>query len=225
MAKPKDVNLRDFLTNSNLAVPKSPPWIHSTASSRLIPILQEEKLLAVKCNVFKGEKLCYLFVGRAAYKGKDALNPEPWQLPSVFVMRFNTPPPLKRIHPFDTGAFDRARMPDYLTTFKLDDFNVGTDQDQIGRLISLYFETSRRYVDRNANDQKKLKDEHVLTMSHAKVLAGGRPAHAGHVRGRRPPDCADDAGRQARLVLRGLDRHRRLEPRARSGDGLSEDQR
>jgi hypothetical protein len=79
--------------------------------------------------------------------------------------------PMKRIHPFDTGAFDRGRMPDYLTTFKVDDFNVGTDQDQIGRLISLYFETSRRYVDRNANDQKKLKDEHLLTMSHAKVLA------------------------------------------------------
>lgn len=103
MSKPKDVNLRDFLTNSNLAAPKSPPWIHSTASSRLIPILKEEKLLAVKCNVFKGEKLCYLFVGRAAYKGKDALNPEPWQLPSVFVMRFNTPPPLKRIHPSTQG--------------------------------------------------------------------------------------------------------------------------
>jgi hypothetical protein len=171
MAKPKDVNLGDFLTNRNLAVPKSPPWIHSTSSSRLIPILKEEKLLAVKCNVFKGEKLCYLFVGRAAYKNKDALNPEPWQLPSVFVMRFNTPPPLKRIHPFDTGAFDRGRMPDYLTTFNLDDFNVGTDHDQIGRLISLYFETPRRYVNRDANDQKKLKDEHLLTMSHARVLA------------------------------------------------------
>ncbi|MBR1131905.1 hypothetical protein [Bradyrhizobium iriomotense] len=171
VVKPREVNLHDFLTNSNLAVPKSPPWIHSTASSHLIPILEEEKLLAVKCNVFKGEKLCYLFVGRAAYKGKDALNPESWQLPSVFVMRFSTPPPLKRIHPFDTGAFERGRMPDYLTAFKLDDFNVGTDQDQIGRLISLYFETPRRYVDRDANDQRKLKEEHLLDMSHAKVLA------------------------------------------------------
>ncbi|MBR0954904.1 hypothetical protein [Bradyrhizobium canariense] len=34
------------------------------------------------------EKLCYLFVGRAAYKGRDSLNPQPWQLPSVFVIRF-----------------------------------------------------------------------------------------------------------------------------------------
>jgi hypothetical protein len=171
MAKPKDVGLRDFLTKSNLAVPKSPPWIHSTASSRLISILQQEKLVAVKCNVFKGEKLCYLFVGRAAYKGKDALNPEPWQLPSVFVMRFNSPPALKRIYPFDSGAFHKGRMPDYLTTFDLENFDLGNDQDQIGRMISLYFETPRRYVDRDANDQKKLKDEHLLNMSHAKVLA------------------------------------------------------
>lgn len=171
MAKPKDVLLRDFLTKSNLAVPKSPPWIHSTASSRLISILQQERLVAIRCNVFKGEKLCYLFVGRAAYKGKDALNPEPWQLPSVFVMRFNTPPPLKRIYPFDTGAFHRGRMPDYLTAFDMENFELGSDQDQIGRMISLYFETPRRYVDRNAHDQEKLKVEHLLTMSHAKVLA------------------------------------------------------
>ena len=53
-------------------------------------------------------------------------------------------------------------MPDDLTAFKLEDFNLGTDQDQIGRLISLYFETPRRYVDRDANDQKKLKEEHLL---------------------------------------------------------------
>ena len=54
MAKPKDVLLRDFLMKSNLAVPKSPPWVHSTASAKLIPILEQEKLLAVKCNVFEG---------------------------------------------------------------------------------------------------------------------------------------------------------------------------
>lgn len=171
MAKPKDVLLRDFLTKSNLAVPKSPPWVHSAPSAKLISILEQEKLLAIKCNVFKSEKLCYLFVGRAAYKGKDSLNPEAWQLPSVFVMRFNNPPPLKRIHPFDTGAFQRGRMPDYLTMFELDDFNVGSDHDQIGRLISLYFDAPRRYVDRSALDQEKLKDEHLLNMSHSRVLA------------------------------------------------------
>lgn len=171
MTKPREVHLKDFLKNSNLAVPKSPPWVHSTPSAKLIPILREEKLLAVRCTVFKGEKLCYLFVGRAAYKAKDALNPEPWQLPSVFVMRFSSPPPIKRIHPFDTGAFHKGRMPDYLSMFELDDFNVGSDQDQIGRLISLYFDTPRRYIDRNALDQEKLKDEHLLNMSHSKVLA------------------------------------------------------
>jgi hypothetical protein len=170
MAKPKDVLLREFLKTRNLAVPKSPPWVHSTASAKLMPILESEKLLAVECSVYKKEKLCYLFVGRAAYKGRDAMNPESWQLPT-FVMRFNTPPPLKRIHPFDTGAFHRGRMPDYLTVFALDDFNLGTDQDQIGRMISLYFGTPRRYVDRNALDQEKLKTEHLLNMSHAKVLA------------------------------------------------------
>ena len=112
MAKPQEVRLREFLKNTNLAVSKSPPWVHSTASSRLLSILQQEKLLAVKCNVFKKDKLCYLFVGRAAYKGRESLNPEPWQLPTVFVMRFDTPPRIKRIYPFDSGAFDRNKMPE-----------------------------------------------------------------------------------------------------------------
>jgi hypothetical protein len=174
MAKPKEVRLREFLVKSNLAAPKTPPWIHSTPSSKLIQILQSEKLLAMRCNVFKGEKLCYLFVGRAAYKGKDAINPQPWQLPSAFVMRFEKPPPLKRIHPFDTGAFKRDRLPDYISTFDLENFEMGTDQAQIGRLISLYFETSRRYVDRRSVDEETIKDEHLLTMSHAEIIALGK---------------------------------------------------
>lgn len=125
----------------------------------------------MQCSVFKKEKLCYLFVGRAAYKGRDAMNPEAWQLPTVFVMRFITPPPLQRIYPFDTGAFHKGRMPDYLTLFSMEDFNLGTDPDQIGRMISFYFDTPRRYVDRKALDQEKLKTEHVLDMRHARVLA------------------------------------------------------
>lgn len=174
MTKPREVRLRDFLSKSNLAVPNSPPWIHSAPSSKLIKIIQEEKLLAMKCNVFKGDKLCYLFVGRAAYKAKDALNPQPWQLPSAFVMRFSNPPPIKRLFPFDTGAFERNRMPSYLTAFDLENFALGSDQAQIGRLISLYFDTPRRYVDRRSVDEEKIKDEHLLTMSHAEILALGK---------------------------------------------------
>jgi hypothetical protein len=174
MTKPREVRLRDFLRQSNLAVPKSPPWVHSAPSSKLIKIIQDEKLLAMKCNVFKGEKLCYLFVGRAAYKAKDALNPQPWQLPSVFVMRFDPPLPIKRLYPFDTGAFERNRMPSYLTAFDLENFELGSDPNQIGRLISLYFDTPRRYVDRDSVDEKKIRDEHLLTMSHAEIQALGK---------------------------------------------------
>jgi hypothetical protein len=174
MAKPREVHLREFLRDSNLAVPKSPPWIHSTPSSKLIKIIREEKLLALRCNVFKGEDLCYLFVGRAAYKGRDTANPQSWQLPSAFVLRFDQAPPIKRLHPFDTGAFARNRLPDYVSTFELENFELGTDQAQIGRLISLYFETPRRYIDRKSVDEQKIKDEHLLTMSHAEIMALGK---------------------------------------------------
>ncbi|MEY9132118.1 hypothetical protein ABIE79_003585 [Bradyrhizobium diazoefficiens] len=157
----------EFLSNSNLANPKSPPWVHSTPSSKLIKIIQDETLLAMRCDVFKGEKLCYLFA---------------WQLPSVFVMRFATPPPIKRIYPFDTGAFDRNRMPSYLTAFDMQNFDLGSDDALIGRLISLYFDTPRRYVDRKSVDEERIKDEHVLDMSHAEILALGKLYREGSTR-------------------------------------------
>jgi hypothetical protein len=174
MTKPREVRIRDFLRQSNLAIPKSPPWIHSAPSSKLFKIIEEEKLLAIRCNVFKGEKLCYLFVGRAAYKARNAENPQPWQLPTAFVMRFDTPPPIKRVYPFDSGAFHGNRMPSYLTAFDLENFELGADQAQIGRLISLYFDNPRRYVDRKSVDEEKIKDEHLLTMRHAEILALGK---------------------------------------------------
>ena len=62
-------------------------------------------------------------------------------------------------------------MPDYLSTFDVGDFAPGTEANQIGRLISLFFGSARNYVDRRAHDQEKLKEEHFLDMSHADVLA------------------------------------------------------
>ena len=66
--KPKPLTLSEFLSNKNLPSALGLPWIHSASASNLMKIIDDEKLLALSCNVFKGEKLCYLFIGRPAYK-------------------------------------------------------------------------------------------------------------------------------------------------------------
>jgi len=37
-------------------------------------------------------------------------------------------------------------MPDYLTAFDMENFELGSDQDQIGRMISLYFQDARSHA-------------------------------------------------------------------------------
>lgn len=165
------ITLREYITNANVSADSNLPWVHSTASARLFAILRSGRLLATPCNVFTGEKLCYLFVGRAAYKSPEALNPAPWQLPVVFVIRFHERPPIKRVFPFDSGAFVSERLPRYITMFKLPGYEVGNDPANIGRLISFFFKTPERYMKRRGADAQELQEEHNMTMRHQEIMA------------------------------------------------------
>jgi hypothetical protein len=115
--------LKEYLASLNLPGELRLPWVHSTSASNLIDIIADGKLLATPCNVFRQDKLCYFFVGRPAYKMKPTENPSTWQLPVAFVVRFEKPPPIKRIFPFDSGAFHERRLPDYITMFKMDGYD------------------------------------------------------------------------------------------------------
>jgi hypothetical protein len=170
----KAIRLKDFLPGINVAVAKSPPLIHSTSAHRLLEILDSGKLLAMPCNVFAGDKLCYCFVGRPAYKVPSIESPSEWQLPIAFVLRFDTPPVIKRVFPFDSGAFRGGRFPSYISCFELDGYELSGDPNNIGRLISFFFKSTERYVGRRAADHEELKDEHCLDMRHQEVLAVGR---------------------------------------------------
>lgn len=172
--KPFQVTLRNFLAQKNLPGGLNMPWVHSASASKLMDIAQAEKLLAMPCTVFKGEKLCYFFVGRPAYKFRSVTTPSPWQLPVAFVVRFHQPPPIKRVYPFDSGAFVKGRLPEYISMFKLDGYDLSGDSDLVGRLVSLYFKTPARYFNRSAVGEEELKDEHRLDMRHAEVMALGR---------------------------------------------------
>jgi hypothetical protein len=170
----KTVPLREFLRSKNVPQARPLPLVHTTESSKLIRILNEKKLLTQPCNIFEGEQLCYLFVGRPAYKYDIEGEASYWTLPSVFVVRFRDPPPFKRIYPFDSGAFSRRRFPDYITTFARDDFEFGPDPSKISTLVSVFFGSELRYWRRQASSEQDFKDKHSLGPLHMQVEALNR---------------------------------------------------
>lgn len=167
----KALTLAEFLSASNLPDLLNLPWVHSTASQNIFDILDSQKILATPCNVFKGEELCYLFVGRPAYKTPSVPNPSSWQLPLAFVVRFRTQPKLKHIHPFDSGAFFHKRLPSYITNFKLDRFELSSNPALMGRLVSLMFKTPSRYMSREPVGEYEFKNDNSLDMRHQEILA------------------------------------------------------
>jgi hypothetical protein len=173
----RPIRLNQFLANQNLSGDLRLPWAHSTSASNLMDIIASGKVLAARCNVFKGEKLCYFFVGRPAYKTKPVENPSTWQLPVAFVVRFQTPPPIKRAFPFDSGAFFHKKLPSYITMFKLDGYELGADSALVGRLVSFYFKTPERYFKRRPAGLEEINEEYSLDMRHAEIMALGKLYH------------------------------------------------
>jgi hypothetical protein len=171
---PRQLTLNQFLAAANLPSTLNLPWVHSTSAMNLMDIIADGKILATPCNVFRGENLCYLFVGRPAYKILPVENPSAWQLPVAFVIRFHNPPPVKRIFPFDSGAFHAQRLPSYVTMFRMEGFNLADNPDLIGRLVSFYFKTPGRYFFRRPAGEEEIKEQHNLDMRHAQVLALSR---------------------------------------------------
>lgn len=140
--------LADFLASQNAASRMDLGLVHSTKSSKLVDILAAKKLMAMPCNVFAGENLVYMFVGRPAYKYRVEDPARYWMLPTVFVIRFQKMPPIKRIFPFDSGAFSKRVFPNYIAEFDLSRYDLGTNIDLVGKLISVLYGDDASYLKR-----------------------------------------------------------------------------
>lgn len=169
----KNISIKEFLTTAQAGTASKLPWVHTTQSGHLADIFGSGRIAAMPCNVFEGEKLTYLFVGRPAYKYElEPGQTEDWLLPSVFVMRFpDNEPQLKRLFPFDSGAFARRRLPQYVTFFKTDMYELEPVRGSIGRVVSAFFGSDQAYMKRQAHSSEKFGEEHDLTPRHAPVKA------------------------------------------------------
>jgi hypothetical protein len=136
--------LTAFLQRNQISRSNPLPLVHTTESYYLKKILKTGYIEARPCNVFTGEKLAYFFVGRAAYKRELTQEAEYWELPSCIVKSFSTRG-VKRIFPFDSGAFKAKRYSSSIAMMELDDFEVGSDPEAPQKLIGTFFNSARNY--------------------------------------------------------------------------------
>ena len=164
--------LAEFLRRNSVQAVGGLPLVHSTQAYGLLKIIKSDKIEASYCDVFK-EDLAYFFVGRPAYKFKDSgEEAQEWELPCCFVMEFASITDIKRIYPFDSGAY--KRYPRYLNMIERDEFEVASVANAPHKIIGSFFGSARNYFRLSPKPKKEFADEYSLRVTEPEVKA----AHA-----------------------------------------------
>jgi hypothetical protein len=103
----------------------------------------------IDCEVF-GEKITYLFYGRAAYK-YDVTDEGTTRLdlyPVCFVFEFDLVKDIKRIYPFDSGAKHHNLLDKYINPkISLTNFEIEPDTRRIADIIVRFYRSNGNYLD------------------------------------------------------------------------------
>lgn len=165
------LSLRQFLSQVNEPSVDLLPLVHTTQGFHFAEILQQRRLLASDCDVFVGEKLCYLFLGRPAYRVLPQADPEYWELPIAFVTKFSDGLPIKRVFPFDSGAFQRGILPKSITGFDIESYNIADDPTLVRRLVATFFGDNSRYLKGMPKTREAVHSRHDLGASKMEIDA------------------------------------------------------
>jgi hypothetical protein len=150
------------------------PFFHSCDAFYLTSILEEGKLAPAQCTIFKNEKLLYLFYGRPAYKSsiKKAAGLHSL-LPVSFILNADAINDIKRIAPFDTGAFTYGFFKKYMHPgMKLDSFFLTPDKTSISKTVSYFFDTNEQYYASRPRNQVEFDALHFEIESYYALLKG-----------------------------------------------------
>lgn len=120
---------------------------HSTKSEYFFEMLQNRLLCKRECNVFK-EELVYLFYGRPSYKPYRECESTTLGAfrPISIIFDPNFEFPIKRIYPFDTGAFKEGLYREYIPSFaELSHFEIEPTIDHAAKSVSYFFNSNLNY--------------------------------------------------------------------------------
>lgn len=141
--------LRRFLAPVPPAGPRL-PLVHSTDVFAIGNMLDDGgKITPRTCPVFAPERLIYMFYGRAAYRPN--LSEEPTDLEHYLlvclIFKESASVAIKRVFPFDSGAFSRDFYTSYLHKgMRLGDFLLEADHETPGRVVTRFFSDNTNYV-------------------------------------------------------------------------------
>jgi hypothetical protein len=130
------------------AVPFGLPLTHSTDAYHLRAIIDRWQLEPEHCPVFTPERLLYFFYGRPAYRQREV---QPSGLMSVAPVALVLRPPtsfqVRRVLPFDSGAFGAGLYEGVLhKNMQLADFMLEPDMNSAEKLIALFYGDSAAYL-------------------------------------------------------------------------------
>lgn len=148
--------LHRFLQRNQITQARPLPLVHTTESYYLKRIVDAGVIKTQPCNVFVGEKLSYFFVGRAAYKRDLMQEAEYWELPTCLVFSFFLEN-VKRLFPFNSGAFVAKRYPNYINMMDLSDFEITGDLKAPHKIIGTFFTSARNYYRLSARPREQFE--------------------------------------------------------------------
>lgn len=181
--KDSRLSLREYVSASRLAQPPL-PLMHTTDGFSFKKILKSSALSPVRCPLFR-ERLLYLFYGCPAYR------PNPHSLPTsvpgylpvclIFAPKCAS---IKRIYPFDSGAFSkglyRRHLPSRVARAR---FELERSPDTPGRFVHAFYGTNENYYDGTpviTRSFSALKNE---VRCYRKLICDKRPSRADLRRG------------------------------------------
>ena len=138
-----------FLSDASVA-PGKLPLVHTTDVHGFKKIEVANTLQPQPCPVY-GESLLYFFYGRPAYRAHRTVETTTAKAfaPVCFIMSDQLDDAVRRIMPFDSGAFHNGLMhPPMHPDVPLKEYELAVDANAPMKLIKVFFGDERRYYDR-----------------------------------------------------------------------------
>jgi hypothetical protein len=145
MTRRAEGRLRKFIEGSTPAS-GTLPLVHITRAYTFDDIVRGDMLDPTHCDVFN-ESLIYFFYGRPAYRAKDGNNARlEFEWPIVLVFDPEKIVAIKRIFPFDTGAFTLKMYEEFFDKHAIiSDFEIEPTLDSARKLVGTFYTDHKEY--------------------------------------------------------------------------------
>jgi hypothetical protein len=128
------------------------PFFHCCDARFLQSILDTRELRPRFCKVYE-EDLLYLFYGKPAYKSGETSNSRlTFMMPICFIVNHDAVTSVKRVLPFDSGAFPMYREHLHGSMTK-EEFELTPLKDSLYKMVDYFYEDSNAYFNGKAKQE------------------------------------------------------------------------